>query len=69
MAGMVGRRESDDDVMALFETVNDDLCSNGFDANFYNTFTVPLCFTPWLRSRTDTARRSGILDRKLTIAN
>jgi hypothetical protein len=57
IAGMVGRREWDDDVMALFETVYNDLCSNGFDANLYNTFTVPLCFMPWERSWTNTARR------------
>jgi hypothetical protein len=36
MAGLVGRREWDDDVMELHNALYDDICDNGFTPNLYN---------------------------------
>jgi hypothetical protein len=50
MAGVVGRREWDDDVNELCGVVYDEICGNGFEANLYNAATMPLGLSPFCSS-------------------
>lgn len=50
MAGVVGRREWDDDVHELYGVVYDEICGNGFEANLYNAATTPLGLFPFRSS-------------------
>jgi hypothetical protein len=52
MAGLVGRRDWDDDVMALYKTLYDEICGNGFEVNLYNAATMPLGLFPFRQSST-----------------
>jgi hypothetical protein len=52
MAGFVGRRDWDDDVMTLYSTPYDEICGNGFEVNLYNAATMPLGLFPYRQGST-----------------